>query len=111
MTEFTAKAYEIMRTAHNAAITHISIRNASNTELIKVPIAQVTVDFVATRQTNTYSKTITGSDVAIPSTITKAVLLDTNGNDLGQDTFTAFNINATVDSCAITIQTQIPQVV
>jgi hypothetical protein len=114
MAEITEYTYMQIRDLLESKIKYIELRDNAGTKIIRIPITdeRVTHVYDRTKQEQTYSVLIKGTDadIPIPAIFAKSILLDENGNELSIEQTTSFQLNAEVDELTITHKLQVPEV-
>jgi len=117
MSQISEYNYMKVRDLQESLIKYIEIRDNLGVKIVRIPITdpRVTHTFDRTKQEQTYTILISGSDtdITLPITIGGTALFETaiSTDELSSETTTAFLLNATGDTCTITYKLQIPEVI
>ncbi len=116
MAEITNFAYMEIRDLLEGKIKYIELRDDIGAKIIRIPITdeRVTHVYDRTKQEQTYSVLIKGTDadIPIPCTFASTALFETldSTEAISVEQTTSFQLNAEVDELTITHKLQVPEI-
>lgn len=116
MAEITEYTYMQIRDLLESKIKYIELRDNAGTKIIRIPITdeRVTHVYDRTKQEQTYSVLIKGTDadIPIPCTFASTALFETldSTEAISVEQTTSFQLNAEVDELTIMHKLQVPEV-
>ncbi len=116
MAEITEYTYMQIRDLLESKIKYIELRDNTGTKIIRIPITdeRVTHVYDRTKQEQTYSVLIKGTDedIPIPTTFGGTALFEEidSTEAISVEQTTSFQLNAEVDELTITHKLQVPEV-
>lgn len=117
MAEITEYTYMQIRDLLESKIKYIELRGDAGAKIIRIPITtdeRVTHVYDRTKQEQTYSVLIKGTDadIPIPCTFASTALFETldSTEAISVEQTTSFQLNADVDELTITHKLQVPEV-
>ena len=117
MAEITEYTYELIRDLLESKIKCIELRDNTGTKIIRIPITdeRVTHVYDRTKQEQTYSVLIKGTDadIPIPTIFGGTALFEgiDSTEAISVEQTTSFQLNADVDELTITHKLQVPEVI